>query len=80
MVVTSEAQPLQQLILPTGPSFQVIQPEEGHKWFGRMLTARGSAGQDVDMEYHLQQATGKKTKTVWANKNILLDRGARPTI
>ena len=38
-----------------------------------MLTARGTAGQDVDMEYHLQQAT----KAFWANKRILLDRGAR---
>ena len=64
VVLTNEAQPSQQLILPTGPSFQIIQPEEGHKWLGCMLTARGSAGQDVDMECHLQQAT----KVFWANR------------
>ena len=60
------------MVLATGPSFQIIQPEEGHKWLRCMLKARGSAGQDVDTEYHLQQAT----KASWANKNILLDRGA----
>ena len=71
--LTNEAQPPQRLILPTGPSFQIIQPGGGHKWLGCMPAARGSVVQDVDMEFHLQQAT----KAFWANNRILLDRGAR---
>ena len=37
-----------------------------------MLTARSSAGQDLDVMYHVQQAV----KSFWASKFILLDRGA----
>ena len=42
----------------------------GQKWLGSMLTSSGSKLQDVDLQYHLQQAS----KAFHMNRWILQDR------
>ncbi len=49
---------------------RVLPRDAGQKWVGSMFTSRGSKLQDVDLQYHLQQAW----KAFHMNRWILQDR------
>ena len=57
VVITNEAQPPQTLTTTAGVILRVLLCDVGQKWLGSMLTSRGSKLQDVDVQYHLQQAS-----------------------
>ncbi len=71
VVITNEAQLPQTRTTKPGPILTVLPRDPGQKWLGcSMLTSRGSEVQDVDLQYHLQQAS----KLFHMNQRILQDR------
>ena len=70
VVITNEAQPPQTFATTAGMILKVLPRDAGQKWLGSMLTSRGSKLQDVDVQYHLQQAS----KVFHMNRWILQDR------
>ena len=70
VVITNEAQPPQTFATTAGLILRVLPRDAGQKWLGSMLTSRGSKLQDVDVQYHLQQAS----KVFHMNRWILQDR------
>ena len=70
IVITNEAQPPQTITTTGGMILRVLPRDAGQKWLGNMLTSSGSKLQDVDLHYHLQQAS----KAFHMNRWILQDR------
>ena len=70
VVITNEAQPPQTFATTAEVILRVLPHDAGQKWLGSMLTSRGSKLQDVDVQYHLQQAS----KVFHMNRWILQDR------
>ena len=75
MVITNEAQPPQTITTTAGVNFKVLPRDGGLKWLGSMLTSCGSKLQDVDLQYHLLQAS----KIFDMNRWILQDRNVSIT-
>ena len=57
IIITNEAQPPQTITTTGGMILRVLPRDVGQKWLGSMLTSSGSKLQDVDLQYHLQQAS-----------------------
>ena len=57
-----------------GVILKVLPCDGGQRWLGSMLTSRGSKLQDVDLQYHFQQAS----KVFHMNRWILQDRNMFP--
>ena len=53
-MLTNQAQPPATLVIRDGVAVKVLDPNQGQKWLGCMLTAAGSMGQKVDLPYHIQ--------------------------
>ena len=70
IVITNEAPPPQTITTTGGMILRVLPRDAGQKWLGSMLTSSGSKLQDVDLQYHLQQAS----KAFHMNRWILQDR------
>ena len=70
MVITNEAQPPQTITTTAGVNLKVLPRDGGLKWLGSMLTSCGSKLQNVDLQYHLQQAS----KIFHMNRWILQDK------
>ena len=75
MVITNEAQPPKTITTTAGVNLKVLPRDGGLKWLGGMLTSCGSKLQDVDLQYHLQQAS----KIFHMNRWILQDRNVSIT-
>ena len=65
IVITNEAQPPQTITTTGGMILRVLPRDAGQEWLGSMLTSS-----DVDLQYHLQQAS----KAFHMNRWILQDR------
>ena len=57
VLITTQAQPPPFLTSSTGAVVKVKERERGHKWFGCMLSATGSAHATLDKDYHLESAS-----------------------
>ena len=57
MVITNEAQPPHIITTTAGLILKVLPRDGGQRWLDSMLTSRPSKVQDVDLQYHLQQAS-----------------------
>ena len=75
MVITNEVQPPQTITTTAGVNLKVLPRDGGLKWLGSMLASCGSKLQDVDLQYHLQQAS----KIFHMNRWILHDRNVSIT-
>ena len=75
MFITNEAQPPKTMTTTAGVNLKVLPRDGGLKWLGGMLTACGSKLQDVDLQYHPQQAS----KIFHMNRWILQDRNVSIT-
>lgn len=70
VVLTTEAQPPQNVFTDGGLNLKILDRDSAQKWLGCMLSARGSAGQTLDLSYHLQAAS----RAFFANRCFLLDK------
>ena len=70
VVMTTEAQPPQHLILSSGHRIQILPRSTSHRWLGCMLSAGESQQQHEDITHHLAAAS----KSFYANGWILRDR------
>ena len=79
MVITNEPQPPQTITTTAGVNLQVLPRDGGLKWLGNMLTSCGSKLQDVDLQYHLQQASQIFHMNRWIlqNKNVSITKRFR---
>ena len=75
MVITNEAPPPQTITTTAGVNLKVLPRDGGLKWLSSMLTSCGSKLHDVDLQYHLQQAS----KIFHMNRWILQDRNVSLT-
>ena len=69
-MLTTEAQPPQQLTTDAGICVKVVHQTDGHKWLGCMMSVGGSKSHLIDVNYHLQNAS----KAFYANRWLLCDR------
>jgi len=69
-VLTTEAQPAEELLTQAGLTLHVLPRSAAHKWLGCMLSSSGRHTLDID--YHLQAAC----KAFYSNVGIMTDRSA----
>ena len=67
-LLTTQAQPPDQLLFDLDTCIDVIHGDATHKWLGCQLSMSGD--QVADVEYHLQAAS----RAFWANQWVLCDR------
>ena len=70
VIMTTEAQPPQHIVLSSGHQIQVLPRSASHRWLGCMLSAGGSPQQHEDVTHHVAAAS----KSFYANGWILRDR------
>ena len=49
----------------TGAVIKVKEKEAGHKWLGRILSAAGSTNAILEIDYHVQSASGAFSANKW---------------
>ena len=55
--ITNETKPPRTITPTAGVILKVLPRNAGQKWLGGMLTSHGSKLEDVDLQYHLHQAS-----------------------
>ena len=70
IILTTETQPPNFLRTRRGEQITVLDSTGSHKWFGCMLTSKGSKSSNTDIEYLLQAAT----KAFYVNKTVFCDK------